>query len=201
MVDRAARDLPALTVLALLANGPRHTYEMHRQMIDTRKDFVTGLPRSLYHAVDRLVRDELIVPTGTDRAGSRPERTTYALTDAGRDSLHRRIVELIATPDPDSTLLTAALSFALILPAEDAVAALRNRAAALQERLDGEPAPGWLPRALRIEDEFARMRMRAEHDWVDGLALEIETGELDWPDPASLVDLIPDATSAGPPTS
>ena len=53
---RAERDLPGLTVLALLLTGPRHTYEMHRMMIDTRKDFVTGLPRSMYHAVERLLR-------------------------------------------------------------------------------------------------------------------------------------------------
>ena len=30
-LHRADRDLPALTVLALLLTGPRHTYEMHRE--------------------------------------------------------------------------------------------------------------------------------------------------------------------------
>lgn len=71
---RADRDLAGLAVLALLHTGPRHTYDMHRLMIDTRKDFVTGLPRSLYHAVERLQRDGLVRAQGTGRAGARPER-------------------------------------------------------------------------------------------------------------------------------
>ena len=59
-LQRSDRDLPALAVLALLSRGPRHTYDMHRFMIDTRKDFIGGLPRSLYHAVDKLERSGLI---------------------------------------------------------------------------------------------------------------------------------------------
>src|SRR5690606_24604707 len=97
---RVDRDLPALTVLALLTTGPRHTYEMHRLMVDTHKDFVTGLPRSMYHAVDRLLRAGLIEVVRTDRAEGRPERTVYGLTDAGRAELRERVRRLLEHPRP-----------------------------------------------------------------------------------------------------
>ncbi len=126
-LQRSDRDLPALTVLALLLTGPRHTYEMHRLMIDTHKDFVTGLPRSMYHAVERLLRDELIRVVGTDRRGARPERTVYALTDAGRAELAVRVRRLLEHPEPDATLFVAALSFVGCLPVPQARAALAAR--------------------------------------------------------------------------
>jgi DNA-binding PadR family transcriptional regulator len=128
-LQRADRDLPALTVLALLLTGPRHTYEMHRLMVDTHKDFVTGLPRSMYHAVERLLRAELIEVVRTDRAEGRPERTVYAVTDGGRAELAERVRRLLEHPDPDATLFVAALSFLGCLPAEQARAALDVRRA------------------------------------------------------------------------
>src|SRR3954447_8725906 len=126
-IGRTERDLPGLTVLALLLTGPRHTYEMHRMMIDTHKDFVTGLPRTMYHAVERLLRDGMVVVVDTARDSARPERIVYAITNAGRAEVVRRVRLLLQTPDPDSSLLVAALSFIGCLPPTEAAAALRSR--------------------------------------------------------------------------
>lgn len=196
VAHRADRDLPAMTVLALLLTGPRHTYEMHRLMIDTHKDFVTGLPRSMYHAVDRLLRDELIRVHETVRDGTRPERTVYALTDAGRAELVARVERLLARPDPDATLFVAALSFAGGVPVERVTAALtarRDALAAAMADLDAGLAtvPASLPRVLLIESEFERARLDAERRWVEGLLADIGSGALGWPDIDALVRLAP----------
>jgi DNA-binding PadR family transcriptional regulator len=182
---RADRDLPALTVLALLTTGPRHTYEMHRLMIDTHKDFVTGLPRSMYHAVERLQRAGLIDVVRTDRAEGRPERTVYGLTDAGREDLAERVRRLLEHPDPDATLFVAALSFLGCLPVPHARAALDVRRAELERRIDGTraalaAAPA-LPRLLLVETEYEIARLAAERDWVAGLLADLDSGRLDWP--------------------
>lgn len=183
LLSRADRDLPALTVLALLLTGPRHTYEMHRLMILTHKDFVTGLPRSMYHAVDRLLRDELIAVHEVRRESGRPERTVYALTDAGRAEPATRVVRLLEHPDPDATLLVAALSFAPCVPADRVVLALQTRIGALSEALVRlADVPEGLPRLLLIENEFERSRLGAERDWVEALAGDITSGRLAWPD-------------------
>jgi len=50
-------DLTAITALGLLAERPRHPYEMQRLIRYRDKTYVKGLPRSLYHAIDRLAKD------------------------------------------------------------------------------------------------------------------------------------------------
>lgn len=185
MLTRADRDLPGLTVLALLLTGPRHTYEMHRLMIDTHKDFVTGLPRSMYHSVERLLRDGHVEVSDTIRDGARPERIVYAITAPGRAELARRVRALVATPDPDATLMVAALSFVACLPVAQAVAALRERQRALAgaaARMQQALAEVQVPRLLLLELEFARDRARGEAEWVGALVADIEAGRLTWPD-------------------
>ncbi|MFC4949683.1 PadR family transcriptional regulator [Pseudonocardia sp. GCM10023141] len=188
---RADRDLPGLTVLALLLTGPRHTYEMHRMMIDTHKDFVTGLPRSMYHSVERLLRDELIGIADTIRDGTRPERIVYALTAAGRVELVARVQRLLATPDADATLLVAALSFVGCLAPADAATALQARhdalatsAVAMERTLAETP----VPRVVLLEVECELARVSAERDWVASVVAELTDGRLSWP--ADLADLM-----------
>lgn len=191
---KSDRDLAALTVLALLLQGPRHTYEMHRLILDTHKDFVTGLPRSMYHAVERLVRDGLIESTGTSRGGNRPERTTYRLTDEGRTALDARVRRLLGTPDPDATLFHAALSFIGCLPVAAARAALEERATDLDGRLAslGAQLPALearLPRVLLVEQEYEQARIAAELHWTRGLLADLDGDALSWP--TDLAELMP----------
>lgn len=204
---RVDRDLVALTVLALLLTGPRHAYEMHRLIVDTHKDFVTGLPRSMYHAVDRLLRDGLVEVHDVRREGPRPERTVYALTDPGRAELGERVGRLLATPDADATLFVAALSFVGVLVREQALAALRTRLDLLDARLRGleegiATVPAAVPRLLLVESEFERARLGAERAWVAAFVDEVDRGALAWPGEddaafAGLVDLLP-ADPSGP---
>ena len=93
-------DLVGLTVLAMLSVRAGHPYELHRFIVDTHKDYVTGLPRSLYHAVEKLAGEQLIVPVETTREGRRPERTVYEITDEGRMELSTRLRGLIVNPVP-----------------------------------------------------------------------------------------------------
>jgi len=179
-------DLVGMTVLALLLQGPRHPYEMHRLIIDTHKDFVTGLPRSMYHAVGRLERDGLIEAAETSRDGRRPERTTYRITDEGRAELRSGVRHLIETPAPDATPFTAALSFLGILTAAEATRALSGRAAALEGAVAGAGAhlsvlEKQLPRLLWLELEFERNRLTAELAWVRAVLADIASGTLPWP--------------------
>ena len=75
-------------VLALLREGDMHPYEMVR-LLRTRQDdrLLTITNGTLYHTVARLQKTGLIDEIGIDRDGNRPERTTYTLTDAGRDTV------------------------------------------------------------------------------------------------------------------
>lgn len=183
-LTRQDRDLASLAVLALLSTGPRHPYDIHRMLTTTGKRFVTGLPRSLYHAVERLSRHGLITAAGTERESGRPERTVYRLTDAGRDEARRRVEILLCTPTADADLTCASLSFVSVLPKERAVAALRMRtgalgeaAAALEDALAGAAD---VPPLLLVESEFELARLRAERAFTTEVAERIGSGDLAW---------------------
>jgi len=184
--DRKDRDLAGLAVLALLSTGPRHPYDIHRLLIETGKVFVTGLPRSLYHAVDKLEQAGFIEPVGTQRQAGRPERTVYALTDAGREEVRRRVEVLLATPTADADVTYAALSFIAVLEREQAIAAVRTRADALDTaigRLEaGLAGAADVQPLLLVESEYELARMRAERDWMTGIANQIDSGRLAWLD-------------------
>jgi DNA-binding PadR family transcriptional regulator len=183
-VRRADRDLVAVTALALLLTGPRHTYEMLLLIEKTHKTFVGGLPRSLYHAVNRLVGSGDIQVVGATRDAGRPERTVYALTEQGRSRLQGWVGLLLREPDPDSSLFTAALTYAGGLPPEVVAALLRERHAELDRRaqvaraaLDSLPD---LPRVLLLETEYEVSRLTAELTWVAQLIDDLATGRLAW---------------------
>ncbi|MER7210603.1 PadR family transcriptional regulator [Streptosporangium sp. NPDC000239] len=181
-------DLVGLTVLALLSVRPGHPYELHRMILDTHKDYVTGLPRSLYHAIDRLAGEELIVPAETSRQGRRPERTVYRLTEEGRAELTTRLRRLLEEPGPDTRTLNAALSLIGGLSAREAERALLTRAAALESAVFACDAylrnlrESGLPPVLTLELECERALRGAELDWVRGVLERLASGELAWPD-------------------
>lgn len=183
-VSRADRDLAALSVLALLTTGPRHPYDIHRFVVETRKDFVKGAPRSIYHAVERLEKAHLIEPVGSEQEGGRPERTVFALTDAGRSDVRRRVALLLSSPRTDRTETVAALSFLGILGKGPAVAALRARVGALDaatQMLTADlSAAAGLPEILLVEAEFERGVMDAERRWFSDLIARLEAGTLAW---------------------
>ncbi|PSK99661.1 PadR family transcriptional regulator [Murinocardiopsis flavida] len=182
---RGVTDLTGLTVLALLHTGPRHPYEMHRIVLETHKDFVTGLPRSLYHAVTRLERDEFIESVETVREGGRPERTVYRLTAEGRAELTSRLRYLLQRPDTDPRPFVAAMSFIGCLPIGETRFCLGHRAAALESEvasLDISSTSLGLPRVLLLENEYLRALRAAELEWVRTLIADLDSGALSWPD-------------------
>ena len=179
-------DLVGLTVLAMLSVRAGHPYELHRFIIDTHKDYVTGLPRSLYHAVERLAREGLIEPVETSREGRRPERTVYEITDEGRRELSTRLRALLENPSAERRSFTAAVSLIGALPPSDALHALRTGAAALEGRLAGVNAQlkaqndSGLPEFLTLELDYERALTETELAWVRALVERLASGELEW---------------------
>ncbi|MEU7829679.1 MULTISPECIES: PadR family transcriptional regulator [unclassified Nonomuraea] len=179
-------DLVGLTVLAMLSVRASHPYELHRFIVDTHKDYVTGLPRSLYHAVERLAKDELIVPTKTDREGRRPERTVYEITEEGRQELATRLRRMLEQPDADRRTLVAAVSLIGALQVPDAKRALRTRTASIEGTISGieahrrAMAESGLPEILMLEMECEQALYTAELAWLRSVLDRLDKGELDW---------------------
>lgn len=106
-----------LTVLRLLADEQMHPYEMQQRIRERAIDHVVKVAHgSLYHTVARLAEQGLIEPVETSREGRRPERTVYAITEAGRDEARARLREFIMRPVQEYPSFGMALAFVSMLP-------------------------------------------------------------------------------------
>ncbi|MGI9092952.1 MAG: helix-turn-helix transcriptional regulator [Mycobacteriales bacterium] len=176
-----------LAVLEQLSERPMHPYEMHQQMKDRAYDQVMKLrPGSLYHTVERLERAELIVATGTQRSGRRPERTVYALAEAGRDALIDGVRDLLRTPGQEYPAFAVGVAFMHELPRAEAVAMLEARAVrvaaeiAQREALLGGVLEQGVARLFLLEAEFLLASRRAELSWVRSIIDDVKSGRLSW---------------------
>jgi DNA-binding PadR family transcriptional regulator len=119
----------ALAVLALLFERPMHPYEMAATLKERRKeDSIKLRYGSLYTVIEALLARGLIVAKETSRAGKRPERTVYALTAAGLDELRDWMRELLRDPAKEYPQFEGALCLMPVLPPDEAVSLLRQRA-------------------------------------------------------------------------
>jgi DNA-binding PadR family transcriptional regulator len=194
-----ARPLPrtpiALSVLNLLNERPMHPYEIRARMHERGHDRAFKIRESsVYDTVARLADRAFIEPVEVNRAGRRPERTVYAITEAGRDELLVWLRELTSEPAADYPAFAAPLMFIYALGREGAISALRVRAARLEAEISRSDAfrkavladVSDFPRIFGIEEEYAQAMRKAELAWVRGTVAELLDGSLGWPLPDEL---------------
>src|SRR5207248_10187773 len=97
------RELPrtplALAVMNLLMEGPMHPYEMKSKMKERGHDQVIKIAGgSIYDTVERLEEGGFITAQETSREGRRPEKTTYGITDHGREEILAWMREMLTQP-------------------------------------------------------------------------------------------------------
>lgn len=177
----------AVSALALLVERPMHPYEMYQLLLERHEDrFVKVRPGSLYHTVERLHGDKLVEVTGTDRDGKLPERTTYAITTAGRTAVTARVRELLQQPVREYPHFPLALTEAHNLPADEAIADLRQYVAALDDDiatlesvLNGYRETGMEETYLIGADYLLTMTV-AQRDWINDLITRIHHKDFTW---------------------
>lgn len=178
----------ALAVLELLAEGPKHPYEIKLLMHERGIDRAIPLKgASIYDTVERLGKAGFIEPVDTSREGRRPERTTYRLTQDGADELRSWLRQLLEEPTREYPQFGAALMFlgAMGLK-EEAIKVLERRAAAFEADIAAAAAvmsrvPADLPRLFVIEEDYGQAMRKAELDWLQRTIAELKDGTLEWP--------------------
>jgi DNA-binding PadR family transcriptional regulator len=94
----------AHVLLGLLAGGPRHGYDLkraHDERLPQAKPLAYG---QVYATLGRLERDGLVEQSSREQDGG-PERTSYVLTDLGR----QRLDEWLAGIEPPAPYVTSTL--------------------------------------------------------------------------------------------
>lgn len=175
-----------MVVLSLLTEAPMHAYRMQQLIKERHKDEIVNVAQrnSVYQAIDRLLRAELIQVRHTDRDERRPERTVYEITDEGRETLVAWLREMLSTPSREFPDYPAALAFLPVLTMEDVTVQLRQRVAVLAARLAAAEAmateAAWLAPVFLVEDDYRAAMIRAELDWTRSLLARLDSGEVSW---------------------
>jgi DNA-binding PadR family transcriptional regulator len=184
---RKVDNLLALAVLSYLTRQPMHPYQLGRTLRDHGDarsiKFNHG---SLYMVVQQLAKVGFIVAQETTREGQRPERTVYAITDAGRREVRDWLRDLIAVPQHEYPRFVAALSLIAALPPGEVVALLGRRLLRLAEQraqtrdhMDGALAGGVHPLFL-VEEEYRLALLDAETAFVERFIERITDPDTGW---------------------
>jgi DNA-binding PadR family transcriptional regulator len=182
---RKVNNLLALAILAQLTPGqPMHPYEIATVLKRTGKERDMNIKwGSLYTVVGNLEKYGFIEAAEPNRAGRRPERTPYMITDAGRAELTDWLRDLLANPEPEFPRFGAALSVLSVLGPDEVIVLLEQRAAALDATIAADRAMlaglTQLPRLFLVEAEYALAMQEAEVAWVRSLLSEMTGGTLD----------------------
>jgi DNA-binding PadR family transcriptional regulator len=187
MAKRKVGNLLALAVMSYLSRQPMHPYELGRTLRehgDARSiKFNHG---SLYMVVGQLAKAGFVTELETSREGQRPERTVYALTDAGRAEFRDWLRELVAAPQQEYPHFVAALSLIAALPPGEVVPLLRERLDLLHaERseirglIDTSLAQG-LPELFLIEEEYRIALLAGEIAFVEDFIAKITDPGTGW---------------------
>jgi DNA-binding PadR family transcriptional regulator len=189
----------ALAVLALLFERPMHPYEMAATLKQRHKEESIKLRYgSLYTVIELLLARGFIRAKETSREGKRPERTVYTLTDAGHEELLDWMRDLLRDPVKEYPQFEAGLCLLGVLPPNEAVALLRDRATRLAGKVAqveaqlaevaqqdfatiaaGEPLPPALarqkkfPALFTVEAEYRLALLKAEHAFATELVRRI----------------------------
>ncbi|MGH3727737.1 MAG: PadR family transcriptional regulator [Micromonosporaceae bacterium] len=174
----------ALAVLAFLRERPMHPYELGRLLKERGNDRnIKFNHSSLYMVVDQLLRAGFIQAQETVRDTPRPERTVYALTDAGTDEMHDWMRDLVSVPREEYPHFGVALSLLGVLAPTQAADLLAVRQATLHEQVDEVRSlirtalDGGLHPIFLVEEEYRRALLEAELGFVNNLLTSIKDPE------------------------
>lgn len=165
-----------IVVLSLIAEQPRHGYDLDR-VIERRgyRQWTSLAFSSVYYLLKRLSERGLLEPD----EGSQGRRTVFRVTDAGRHELRNAASARVLSPAPPSAGVLPALNAYPRLDDPALVALLEQRVEALLGRLDELrvlSAQVDEEHALAIFD-YEFLRQEADLTWTRSLLKKVDSDE------------------------
>ncbi|MFG2246989.1 PadR family transcriptional regulator [Spirillospora sp. NPDC048823] len=155
-------------LLALLAERPRHGYELKREH-DERLPGAKPLPYGqVYSTLQRLERDGFVAVAEVVREGG-PERTLYELTPKGGEKMRAWLAETEPPLPYAGGILFARVIMALVAGGDARAGLDRQRAAHLErmrELTRAKTAPGASAAAVLAAD-YALFHLDADLRWME----------------------------------
>jgi DNA-binding PadR family transcriptional regulator len=170
----------------LIRKQPIHGYDIRRELeLWNAEQWANIAYGSIYFALNKMAEEELIAASSSDQAGSRPARTTYTITERGREEFERLLREYWWQEKPVIDPFQVALTFLDRLPRDELLAALRHRADTLRATLAawdwgvsskmGAPST---PRHIAEQLALTKAYKEATLRWLELVIAKVEHGEL-----------------------
>ena len=160
-----------LAILSLVAEQPRHGYEIE-QVIEERgmRDWTEIGFSSIYYLLKKLEREGLIGGQ-LEEAERGPARKVYRPTQAGWGALHAGVIEALSVPHQCYSPLQLGLANLPGIAPDEALAALRQYRDTLADRL-GQVQARWeaqrpLPYFVDAMFDCSVTMIRAEMGWME----------------------------------
>jgi len=172
-----------LAILSLIAEQPRHGYEVE-QVIEARgmREWTEIAFSSIYYLLKKLEKDGMIESHLQQPEGKGPARKVYSSTQPGREVQIEGTLAALSTPQSGSSPFLLAISNYPILPPEQVLSALHSYAAQLDESLhqmlqraeDQSPIPPFVEAMF----DYSRVLAEAELNWIRNFIQEVEAGNV-----------------------
>ncbi|MBS1673300.1 MAG: helix-turn-helix transcriptional regulator [Actinobacteria bacterium] len=180
MPTNALHSKLSLPILGLLLEQADHPYGLTSRLNDryrhlhASRSSITTLAKSLADA-------DLIAPRAPERAGNRPPRTVYDLTEVGVTHLRQRIEEIIRTAPAMNTDFVTALAYIGLLGKRLAGDAVDERASRIRQEIGAlKEVPTAIAEIKMIEVDYWLRMLTSEAIWLEEFGARIETGRIEW---------------------
>ncbi len=169
-----------LAVLSLLAEEPRHGYEIE-QMIEQRgmRNWTEIGFSSIYYLLNKLEKTGMIRSWFETSKGKGPARKVYELTDTGWADWHQAVISTLSQPEPCHLPIQIGLSNLALIPLDEARVALGNYLANLQaqqhELTNRKSNQGFpLPYQVNAMFDLSLAMIEATIQWLQSFTVELE---------------------------
>ena len=158
-----------LTILGLIAERPRHGFDIER-VIEQRgiRNWTSLGFSSIYYAIGKLASRGLLEPVDPSVTGK--ARSPYRLTEAGHRQMVEASLEALGVPLPSRPRVLVGVANSDGLRPEALVAKLAERRDALTEQLDAvaqtRQDQGPLPQSADLIFDYSETMLRADLAWT-----------------------------------
>ncbi len=172
-----------LAILSLIAEAPRHGYELE-QIIEQRgmRDWTEIGFSSIYYLLNKLEKEGHVASQMQSAAGKGPARKVFNITPEGRQAHITASLEALRIPQrPPLPFLVGLASFPM-LPRQEVLAALVNYREALQQNLqqvmNAARLQAPLPPFVAALFNYSQVRIQSEMDWIAQFIQDMEAGNV-----------------------
>lgn len=168
-----------LAILSLIAEVPRHGYEIE-QTIETRgmREWTEIGFSSIYYLLKKLEKAGLIESQLRPSEGRGPARRVYQVTAEGRAALNEATLEALARPKQSYPPILLGIVNLPIVSREQAAVALLSYREGLVERLERVTARGEsqrpLPDHVEMLFNYSLTMIEAEKNWIESVIQKLK---------------------------